>query len=246
MIATLAAFAALIQQPVQTDPNVDAAASLISKMLAHYYKAKKLSGSILLTTTAGKVSGKLLTTVQFDDPSKLYIRQDLQAESQGTWMIVSDGNLFSYPLPATQLGEAKTLVERVFDNGELRSFRDIYAIGASGLKDRSAPLDIAIGRFEDLKFFKGHLATYTLGQPEDVRGKSCQVVQGGWRVSPKAVVAESRYRIWITDSGELMRYEITDNIESPTSPGTMVQVRQVWDVDFHLDGQTVPGLYRVG
>lgn len=246
MIATIAALAMCLQEPNVQDPSSSKAAQLLSKMLSHYYKVKKLSGRILLTTTAGKVSGKLLTTVQFEDPSKLFIRQDLQANTKGTWLVISDGDIFTYPLPNSQLGSetGKSLVERVLTDGEQRSFRDIYAIAAGGLKDRSAPLDLAIGRYEDMKIFRGHLANHTLGLPEQVNGQVCDIVQGDWRIVPNAP-AESRYRIWISSEGDIMRYELVDKILNPEAPSTMIDIKQVWDVDLHVNGETNEALYRV-
>ena len=253
MIATIAAFAVLMQTPAAQDPasqdveSNNQAVALIGKILSHYYKAKRLYGTILLTTTAGKVSGKLQTLVQFDDPSKLYIRQDMQAATQGTWKIMSDGIRFSYPLPNTQLGSdnGKNLIESVVSGEEIRTFREIYAIGAGGLKDKSAPLDIALGRYEDLKIFRGHLATHKMGEPMELRGKQCQVVEGKWRIGPGAP-AESSYRIVATPDGELMRYELTDKILNPDGSGGMMDIHQVWDVDLHLDGQTRDDLYVSG
>ena len=249
MIATLTALAVLIQDPAaQALESNNQAVALISKVLAHYYKAKKLSGTILLTTVAGGVTGTLKTYIQFDDPSKLYIRQDLStANSGGTWKIVSDGVRFSYPLPDSQLGSQnrKNLVEPVSSNGDVRSFRDIYSIGGGGLKDRSAPLDLAIGRFEDLKQFKGHLATHQMVGTVELRGKQCQVVEGDWSVV-RGVPSESKYRLMATVEGELMRYEIIDHVINPQNSSTMIDIRQVWDVDLHLDGETREDLYLGG
>lgn len=246
MIATFTALALLLQSPQTPNPDSSAqAAKLLSKMMARYYKAKRIQGTILLTTTAGRSMGQLLTTLQFDDPSKLYIHQELNAENKGTWTIVSDGVVFSYPVPPTQIGAeaGKALFERVQNDGEQRSFREIYAISAAGLKDRSAPLDIAIGRHEDLVSFRNHLSTHVMGQPMQLRGKDCEVVEGVWHSTS---VATSKYRVVIAPEGDLMRYELIDLVVDPLNTANTIEIRQTWDVDLHLDAETRQDLYRLG
>src|SRR5262249_31339676 len=151
-------------------------ATIVSKMFAHYQHWKSAAGTIVLTTTAGQESGRLVTTVAAKDPSFLLIRQVPEGiQTNQIWSVVSDGQVFQYPVPAAQLsgGTGKMIQEKVNQDGVLLSSQDIYGVVAPSLKDRSAPLSILFGRTPDLMTFKGQLASLTYQGQVTVNGQAC-------------------------------------------------------------------------
>ncbi|HWA83149.1 MAG TPA: hypothetical protein VG820_06950 [Fimbriimonadaceae bacterium] len=236
MLATLALSFALVGSPVQNSGS-----ALVSKMLKYYSGAKTMTGTITYTASDGSGKVQLVTTLQYERPSKLYIRQAKGNPNPRQWLVVSDGTTFSYGHnPDTFDGHQDRLKESVRQVDTVLDVDGIYAISATeGLADRSVPLDIAIGRKEDLSH------DILMWVNVDLAGKTTEngaanLVKGGWRPYGDAQTA-GRYEMVIGDDGRLIRYTVFRNVGKP---GQAVELRENWDVDLTVNGMPTESLFK--
>jgi hypothetical protein len=240
MISTIACLVAL-----QTTQEPSGGA-IVSKMLARYDAAQSLTGSIRLTQGAGKEAGTLDTFIQYEKPSKLYIKQVLNSSGR-TWLITSDGVNFSYNRPEN-LPTGKTQIERLREpvqprGSEPLDLKSIYAVAGQCLPDRSAPLDIAIGWKDYLRLFVGQLATAEYAGRTKIGDTEVQVVRGGWREDSTRPVM-GRYEIYITDEGDLKRYVVA--MPMKLDPRTdAIEVVSHWEVKLSVNGKPEAALFKV-
>src|SRR5690349_22569 len=83
---------------VTLTPQGDSAKELIQKMLARYHAAQTLTGTIKLTVKTEAGAASMDTWIQYERPSKLYIRQKKNSanpdpEAPSSWLITSDGKI---------------------------------------------------------------------------------------------------------------------------------------------------------
>lgn len=236
-------------------PNQDPSAKkLIEKMLVRYYTAKSMTGTIKLTVASEGASASLMTTLQFEKESKLYIyQQKLSANpdpGQPTkWLVTSDGNMFSYNVPNEKFEAAPglRLVEPVHNarNGINLDFRAIYTAASKSLGDRSMPLDIAIAQKSDLEYRRNQWATFVVEGQKEVGGKSCYVVSGNFRFYLGADPV-GKFQMLITDEGDLVQYVEEQNIAiGPERGARVVKVTNQWDVSLTVNGKVDPALFKV-
>jgi hypothetical protein len=169
--------------------------------------------------------------------------------------------MFSYDAPENLPGSNRRLTESVkqilpdkftvdskgnrvpdFVNFDIRQ---IYAVGAGSLGDRSVPLDIAIGRREDLAHDNLQWVTVDINgkvKVNDVEGTS---IVGKWRPygdaanDPRQISAH--YEMVISEDGKLLRYTIFQPIEG----GQGSQLVLNWDVDLKVGGKPDPDLFKL-
>jgi hypothetical protein len=273
MLATLAVSLAFVGgSPVIAGQG--AASQLVSKMLKYYYDANSLTGTITLTASDGQGQAQMTTYVQFEKPSKLFIRQVKGGNHPMQWLVTSDGKLFSYDAPESSLGSqpstqigtlgarGRRLTERVRQMlpdqfvtdasgrqvakwGDF-DVRQIYAVAAPSMGDRSAPLDIAIGRIEDLSHDKLTWMTVESNGKATVNGVEGTVIVGKWRpygdASSDPAQAPGQYQMVISDEGKLLRYMILQFVGPPDHYYTL---RETWDLDLTLNGKPDESLFRV-
>lgn len=236
-------------------PQGDAAA-LVGKMLARYDGAKTLTGTIRFTQTANNVSIVIDTAIQYEKPSKLFIRQERRSSEPRIFLVTSDGQHFSYDLPEDRVAaQGERLIEPVKQLGRDLDIRQIYAAASRSLGDRSAPLDIAIARTEDLRFIRNQWATVDFAPSQPDTG--LRVVTGNWRLNATAP-ASGQYEMWITEEGELKRYQQSEIIQPETTvldekfrPRPLglnagpIQIVSIWDVNLQVDGKPDNALFKV-
>ena len=243
IFATLALTLGAVVQDVP-DP-----ASTVSQMLSRYAGVKALSGTIRLTQTAGSETLVLDTKFQFEKPSKVFVLQTLRAQNPAEWMIVSDGKNFVYTLPDAQLGRmGQRLMEPVNQNGVLLGCKDIYFCGTYSLRDKSAPLDIAFGRIEDLRYIKNQWATLRFIRSETIEEEPVWVFGGQWRENGGAPIT-AEYRMFITRNYDLRKYVIFSRqaIPVPNRPGAtqVVDIYTTYNVNFKQDGELDQALFQL-
>lgn len=241
IVAALAAFA-LGQTP--TEPV--SATQLVSNMLAYYSAAKTLTGTIDYTASDGAGQAGVRTTIQFEKPSKLYIRQDkVGGQTPGSWLVTSDGQHFSYD-PPQHLIETRNprLVESVKTlTGQVLDIQGIYAVVAFGsLGDRSIPLDIAISRREDLAHDVLQWATVVDNGKRTLGDVETRSIIGVWKPFGDAP-AEGNFELNITADGQLKRYAQQHSFRLPS--GSVVNLTEVWNVNLKVDGKPDPTLFKL-
>lgn len=228
----------------QTPAPPQTAAAAISKMFAVYSTAQTLSGTIEQTQSAQNQTTKILTRVQFDRKfRKLFIRQDKPTGfNAGSYIITADGNRFSYP-PTPEMmdrANANRSLMRVLEpmflvDGTILTEKDAYVAGTKSIPDRSAPLDIAMSRTEDLQFIRKQLATLETLRTDKIGDETVTVYGGKWRPFGEPT---GTYEIWLDSQNHLRRYATRESISlAPNTP--VVDVITVWIVNLTINPPTL-------
>src|SRR5437870_100206 len=109
MITTVIAIAALLNH-VQDRPKPGA---LVSKMLSRYNTANTLTGKLHYLQSAMDGSKEYAvhgeTTIQVENPNKLYIYQASDAPAATPGRIVSNGSRFLYAIPQDTRAVTRTM-----------------------------------------------------------------------------------------------------------------------------------------
>ena len=229
------------------------AGSLVSKMFERYAYAKKLGGTIRTSQVAGSTVLVTDTSIAYERPSKLHLEQRRKtSEGVKEKILVSDGRTFRYTPPERIITATPFLREPVQPpNRAAQTVSDLYLVVAGDLPDRSPALDAAIGREDDLQYFKNQLATFKLDGREKVGDREANVIVGAWRESDTTPVSGS-YRMLITDEGDLVRYVLLLNMQVPVDPNQPQGVKQTigitttWDVALTVDPTLKPDAFNVG
>ena len=242
MLTALAMIAIAQETPQEGQGSVNASL-LVQKMIEYYNDADTMTGTILMTTKVADQSLSISTTMQFEKPSRVYVRQQKSLGDKRVWMIVSNGKDFAYDSPGTFAWEpaGKRLAEPVTYLGVKKSFREIYAVGATGLGDRSTPLDIAIGRTEDLKYLRDQWKSVTFKGKSTHLGQEVNVVMGEWRPYGNAEVT-GQYRMLITPGGELKEFARSEKIQPQGAPQAF-DVVTTWTVNLKKNDRPDPNLW---
>jgi hypothetical protein len=212
-------------------------------MFAKFAGAQTLTGRIVLTQGAMNQSGQLVTEVQYERPSKLFIRQT-KGTSSTSVTVASDGKLFTYPAPKLPWqSEGTRLFESVKVRDKTLTIGDIYSASGLSLIDRCAPLDIAIGRKEDLDFLRRQWATLEYKGTADRSGETVHVIMGSWRDYGNAPVT-GQFRMLLSQDAELREYAVSEGVNIPDL-GTRTTVMSVWDVKLQINGKPDPALFKV-
>lgn len=234
-------------------PQGNQAAQLVSQMLAYYNNAKTLTGTIQMTQTAGSRQATVSTVIQAEWPSKLYLRQELKAAfGSDSWLVTSDGMVFSYD-PPSEL-EGKRLAEPVDHATGSHDIRSIYAATVKSIYDRSTPLDIVIGRMEDLRYRNYQWVNVVVQGEAQIGEDKVTVVGGQWREYGQAP-ASGTYTMAIDGQKRLRQFTLKESLEvgnevlivkgqRPRNP-TIQQITTVWDVNVIKDGPVKPELFKV-
>lgn len=235
----------------------ESAAELVGRMLRHYDGGNSLTGTIRMVQSVQNISIGIDTYVQWEKPSKLFIRQDRKNSEARSFFVTSDGTLFSYDLPEERVGApGERLVEQVTQAGKQLTYREIYAVASRSLADRSAPLDIAIARTDDLKYIRNQWATLEMLDREVPEG--IKAVGGNWRLYANSP-ASGTYEMWIeSTTGNLKKYIHRETFQPNTTtldekfrsrkvdlnvgPITIVTV---WDLDLKVGGSPDASLFKV-
>jgi len=217
------------------------APALVGKMLAYYNDAKSITGRISLTQSANGVSGTVETFLQFELPAKLYIRQQKSIADHKVYLVVSNGKTFGYDSP---IGDGKRLFEKVSPAPEFSlNVRQIYAAVTAGLADRCMPLDVAIGRTEDLVFLRNQWLSVRYQGTTQFGSEEVHVVNGEWRPYGTAK-PEGEYRMYITDEGELRQFALSQTVQ-PAGAAQPISTLSVWNVKLTKNGKPDPALWAV-
>ena len=242
MLTALAMIAIAQESPQENQGSVNASL-LVQKMIEYYNDAATMTGTIVMTTKVGDESLSITTNLQFEKPSRIYVRQQKSLGDKRVWLIVSDGKLFAYDAPGLAAWEdpKKRLAEPVTYLGVKKTFRDIYAVGATGLGDRSTPLDIAIGRTEDLKYVRDQWRSVNYRGKSTHLGQEVNVVMGEWRPYGNAEV-QGQYRMLITPGGELKEFARSEMVKPQGAPQAF-NVVTTWAVNLKKDDRPDPNLW---
>ncbi|MBI5706189.1 MAG: hypothetical protein HZC36_04280 [Armatimonadetes bacterium] len=241
MIQALFLASALLAGAAQQD--APSASELISKMIAKYNSAKTLKGTIVLRQGTATESATLTTQIQYEHPAKLYIRQQKDYGDRKVWLVTSDGKHFSYPAPQVIGQDSKRLAEPInLASGKVLGLRDIYSGVVGGIGDRSAPLDIAISRTEDLQYLRGQWYTVRVDGVTKVRDVEAYSISGQWKEYGDADHPSGRFQMLIGKEGDLMRYVIEQTLDLG---GQRFNVTSLWEVDLKVNVEVDQKLFKL-
>ncbi len=242
----IAASIALIGQnpPVQDEPAKASPGQIISNMISKLYDAKTLTGTIRFTVQVSGDSVVTDTTVQYEKPSKMYIKQVRGGFEPKTWLVTCDGKIITYSAPKLPwMDKGERLAEPVKQGDKVLSVRELYGIVTQSLGDRSAPLDLVFGRTEDLQYLRNQWATLEYKGIETVNGEEVHVILGDWREYGEAKIS-GRFRMYINKTFDLRQYALSEMM-APDTRSNAVQLTSLWDVKLEINGKPNPDLFRV-
>lgn len=225
-------------------PQAEAPSALVSRMIAYYYDARTVAGSIVLTQRTDKNQIQIVTKLQFEKPNNFYLHQRLNAAyGQRDWLVTSDGNSFTYDPPRGV--EGTRLMESCWQNGVMFTHRNIYQAVVDSIGDRSCPLDLIIGRKEDLEFRRLQWATLDRLGETKIGDLDVTVIGGKYRDYGRAPVSGT-YEMHIDASGQLRRYVERETVAVKVNRQDVIQqVESVWDVSIVKDGPVDQSLFKV-
>lgn len=236
------------------DGTSPSAKGLIEKMMSRYYAAQTLTGKIKLTVSTKAGSASLETEVQYERPSKLYLRQQKNVASPdpsqpSKWLVTSDGKTFSYDVPNEryEASPGLRLVEPVSNVRvkTVHTIASIYAAASKSIGDRSMPLDMAISNRDDLVYRRAQWATYQIRGTKEISGRQANLIGGDFRPYAGAEVI-GKYQMAITNEGDLLQYvEETNVAVGEGANSQIVRVTSQWDVDLKVGGAVSPALFKV-
>ena len=235
-------------------PTPVTGSALISKMLVRYNGAKTLQGTIHTTQTADTATVVTDTVIAYERPSKIRLTQQ-QRTSQGSTnkLLVSDGIHFAYSKPP-QIHDADEYLIELVKPGERKAqtVGDLYWVVATNLPDRSPALDALIANTADLTYFAKQLERFSLTGKEKIGERTVNVIEGDWRESD-AVSVSGKFKLYLTDDGDLARYVLVQNFAAPSKiqgiPGALppeqVVVTTTWDVSTKVDQPVVAETFNL-
>ena len=147
------------------------------------------------------------------------------------------------------VGAPPFLMEAVKPEGrDAQTVGDLYAVVAANLPDRSPVLDSMIARTDDMQYFAAQLAQFRLTGKETVGDKSAYLIEGDWRES-NMVGVSGKFKLDLTEDGDIVRYVLTQNYASPTKvaglPAEQVTVVTTWDVSVTVNAPIKPETFTL-
>jgi hypothetical protein len=239
-----AIIAVLIAGNTAAEPQQPSAGKLVSSMLARYAKAQTLVGTITLTQTIAGSSGQIVTEVQYERPTKLFIRQTKKSGEVQQWIVSSTGKIISYNEPSDlSMKPGVRLAENQLIEGKPMPVQDVYMVASLSLGDRSVPLDAAISARARLEAIRGQWASMALQGRKKIGEVEANKIVGKWREGQFAAVS-GIYEMYITDEGDLLRYVTIQNLvlEANTEPK---RLESVWDCSLKVDAKPDQKLFVV-
>jgi hypothetical protein len=244
-------------QPAAPTPQ-----ALISQMVSKYAKAPTLNGAIEAEILVKGERVRVSTEVSYVRPNRLAIRQAESFKGTRNYLVVSDGVGFVYSNPVEDLRKREPLLyepavrtnpprpENNFQRTlESLTIGDIYVAGSQSLADRSVPLDLAIGRREDLEFLQGQLVEVKDGGDVVFNGQRARRIFGPWRPFAQAAHALAQYELFITPEADLVGYRMTENFrvkgEGRNAREVDVQMVSTWKVAFQVGAPIEGSRFRL-
>lgn len=230
--------------------------SLMTKMMTKYAQAQSLVGKVEAEVRTRGERVRVTTDIQYQRPNLLFVRQIQEYKRREEFFVVSDGQRFQYTNPLDHLRSRDPfLVEsavqerkEVDDVGKVSTrirplgIGSIYAAASLSLADRSIPLDMAIGRTEDLQYFRGQLATFEDGGMVEFAGKKARKIYGDWRPFADAAKNLATYELFITPEGDLVGYRISETFSIDKQVVPMVST---WVSDLKPGAEVNRDLFRL-
>jgi len=228
------------------------AASLVGNVFKFYSSAKSLSGTIHMTQSMENVSVTIDTALAYEGPSKIYMKQDLHSTEPHSWLITSDGSVFTYDMPNrirfSSTRGAPRLMEAVSPGpGVNQDFRQIFRAAKLSLGEVDIPELIAIAGTPEMQQVKDQLASVSFAGKSKIGDTDVAVITGDWR-SDHRFPASAKFEMYVTADGQLKRF-VRKQLVAVNIPGggqlAAQQVVTTWDVNLKVNGTPDEALFTV-
>lgn len=237
----ISGIAALVLSTTLSSPAVEqqAAAQKVITMIKKYQNKLCANGNITWTVQSPKDSLKVRTDFQYLRPNKIWIlQQSVGGSSRKSGTIVCDGKYFVYrPDNKTTIETRRDLVKepvREARTGRLLTIDEIFIIGSTGLLDRSVPLDIVMGRLDNVDHLDRLLGDVKPAGEATVNGKECDLYSGKMRRVYNADPTIP-YTLAISKSNELIQMKTVETIMGENKQA--VTFHMTWDVSVTLNDE---------
>lgn len=209
-------------------------------MIERYQNKLCASGTIVWTVTSPQDSMKVKTDLQYLSPAKVFINQQSIGGAQSKRkFLISDGQRFVYQIKNTDKvhSNSDTFTEPIREprTGKLLTKDEVYIIGAKGLLDNYIPLDIVMGRPDNLAHLDRLIAKGLQdGGRADVNGQTCRVLKG--RLSTKYdEVPSIDFTVSISAENDLVQMQTVERYK--VDNGQTVAILMTWDVNVKVNDE---------
>ncbi len=253
---TTLVFALALVLPAQ-EPAKVSASGLIGKMFAKYATAETLLAKIRLTQSTTGASVTIDTDFQSEKPSKLYIRQTKGGQEPRSWLVTSDGVLFSYDNPNGKSGGffgADRFMENVHvqdsvDGLNIRrdifqTNKEIYVAARKSLGDRNAVMDILIGRSDDLRVLANQWFQFGMQGKTKINDVEVYKIIGGY-IGPAGNTVSGSFELYIKEDGEFVRYVTKEKMTFTQVTQQTFEVVSTWDASILVNAKVNASLFTV-
>ena len=234
----------VVQEPTGAEKPVPG--KLITKMFARYANATTVIGTIAMTQTANGVSVHTRSELQFDRPSKLYLRQVRDGALAGQWLVTSDGSYWSYDRPDTvdpHLMPPRE-VELVSQNHKTQTVPDLIDAASHSLGDLNAIIISAVSSKTRLKAMISQWSDLTYQGEATVGNQNLHRIVGAYHNIPSAPQSGD-IELLINNEGDFVRYKVHQRLSFPKVSAETVEVTTIWESDLKVGGPTNSALYKV-
>jgi len=224
------------------------AASVVSKMFAYYAGAHSMMGTIRMTQAAAGHQMTLDTTLAYSAPNKLLIKHVRNSTDPATWVVTSDGKIFTYDPPNPRRFSTEKALGRYMEAvAPKEDFRDMYRGASLSLGEKDLPEDLAIAGKKELAEIRDTIADLQYDSLQKLNGEDVHVLTGGWRADLNTPPSAT-FQMFVTDDGQLRRYARREIFAAQTPSGQSIppqEILTVWDVKLQKDAGVEDGLFTV-
>jgi outer membrane lipoprotein-sorting protein len=234
---------AFAQEPAGPLPDTPNGSQLVSLMLRRYNEANTVSGTVQLVQRAQNQSITVQTELQYERPSKIYIKQVQTGANARQALIVSDGVRFAYDRPEGVLGRER-FVEPVKQGNSVMTVAEMYNAAQYSLVSKSPALDMIIARVDDLRTLRSQWGSINLRDERKVNGVTVYTVVASKRSVPNAAPSGSM-EMHITEAGDLVRYVEKEMIMIPRATREPFPVQSIYTINVQVNGPVNASYFAV-
>lgn len=226
------------------------AAVLLGEVWARYAAAPSLDGTLRTHIFEnGRQISTIDTRLSFvrEGAGRIFIKQEYwklsdPAGTREEYLVTGDGQYLSYNMPFQTFNREEHQHRRLTEEigGTDASVGGQYAIVVNSIKDRSVPLDIAIGRDADLEVLKKTWGEIRLVE-DATAPDGAKVIVGKFALYPESGYIGD-FRMVVSEQNDLLMYEtqLVWLIE-----GMHIPVRTVYEVDLKVGANIPPERFKV-
>ena len=217
----------------------------MSQMLSHYASAQSVVGTIKMTQSAQGISLHIITELQYDRPSMVYIHQVRDGSRAKMWTVTSNGSVWSYDRPDNQdahMGPNRH-VEYVTQNNITMKLSDFFGAASHSLGDMNPMLISAMSNPDWMRRLTGQWATLVDKGPTTINGQQVEEVGGKYR-DGIGHSQSGEFEAYVTNAGDLVKYVLYQRMAISGVSKQAVDITTVWESNLQVGAVTNKDLYK--